>query len=295
MLRKTKSPKNRIIIRTATPLIILAVFILIWAAGNSRKAPAEEFHFITREGRVNGAPGNSIYGMEASLAAGYKSMRVSVRETKDHVWVLCHDASINQEARNPDGTELSKEILIAETEYSELNQYDYGIAYDSVYAGLGLTRLDEFLEAAAAQKMELLLEMKIPLNRGQAESISKLITQSGYGNTVWLSAFEIPTLHLLQEFLPNANMAVIMPFGEEALQAILDSGLISKTHRTRLDCYFTDTYDPELIQEFYENGIDIKVGSAYSEEQVRQFLDLKIRYIEVANVVHPERLLKEEE
>ena len=292
MSRKMKSQKKKLILRTATPLLILAVFAMFWIPAKLGNTTAKEFHFLTREGRVSGVPGNSIYGIKASLDAGYEGMRVSVRETKDHVWVLSHDASINHEARNADGSELEEEILISETEYSRLNQYDYGIAYDPGYAGLGLTRLDDFLAAASAQGIELLLEMKAALNREQAESIAKLIVQYGYADTVWISAYEVPTLLLFQELLPNANMAVIEHFGEDALQTILDSGLISNSHRTRLDCYYIDTFDADLIQEFYKNGIDIKVGSAYSEEQVQQFLDLKIYYIEAANVVHPERLVK---
>ena len=291
MLMRNRFFRNRLILCGIVFLVIVVALVLPLTAEHSQIMPAEEFHFITREGRVNGVPGNSVYGVRASLDAGYESIRVSVRETKDHVWVLSHDASINQEARNADGSQLSEEILIAETNYRELNQYDYGIAYDPIYAGLGLTRLDDFLTAAAAENMEVLLEMKTVLDSEQAASIAEMVTRFGYENTIWLSAYEVPTLLLFQELLPNANVALIMHFGTDSLYTILNSGLISETHRTRLDSFFNDTYDPKLIQEFYRNGIDIKVGSAYSEEQMQQFLDLNIYYIEAANIIDPERLL----
>ncbi len=255
--------------------------------------PQPGVKFISREGLQGGAPPCSVAGARAAREAGYDSIRVSLRRTADGVWVLCHNDTINEQARLPDGSELPEAMTVEEHSFEELNAYDFGIRYGERFAGLGLTRAADFLRVTRELKMEVLLEVKAELNGPVADDLCRMVQDAGYGESIWFSAFSLDPLRMLQYRLPKANIAVIDHFGQDALQGILDSGLMGAGHRTRLDCFRGDEFDPELIQEYYRNGVDIKVGSAYTDEEVLAFLKLGINTIEVGGVEHPQRLLKE--
>ena len=248
--------------------------------------------FISREGMFAGVPPCSVVGAREAKAAGYDSIRVSVQRTADGVWVRSHDGSINDQARLPDGSELPETGVIAEHGYEELNGYDYGIRYGEAYAGLGLTRAEDFLAVTKELEMEVLLEVKAEVDEAAADDLCALVARAGYGEDIWFSAFSQEPLLLFQERLPKANLAAIDIFGEEALEKILTGGLVSKDHRTRLDCFRTDSFDEELIREYHRKGIEIKVGSAYTEEEIRQFAALGIDTIEVGMVRQPQQALQ---
>ena len=249
--------------------------------------PDHFFTFISREGRVGGTPANSIVGIEKSIKAGFTSIRVSVRRTKDGEWVLFHDEAINDLARNPDGSIIKEPIQISQSTFEALNQYDYGVVYGKRFSGTKIATLKEFLNLAAANNLEPLLELKDTVDEKQIEELSTQIRDAGMEETICVSSYETETLKLVSEVLPKANLAVIDHFSEDALSKILKSGITSKEHRTRLDCFYTDHFEETLIQKYYQNGLDIKVGSVYTIEQLYQFIDLRINYIEVANISDP--------
>lgn len=60
--------------------------------------------FISRECRINGFPPHSYEGALECKRIGINNIRVSVRHTADDVFVLSHDETISNEARNPDGS-----------------------------------------------------------------------------------------------------------------------------------------------------------------------------------------------
>ena len=247
----------------------------------------DDYTFISREGRMNGAPANSMIGAEESLKAGYTSIRVSLQRTEDGVWVLLHDDRINTHAVNPDGSELEEDVYISEHSYEDLLSYDYGLLYGKKYAGTKLTRAEEFLAFAEEHEMEVLLETKKTLTRSEALELSELIMEYGFEDKVWISSSDLSTLKTINRVLPNAHLAYIGHFTEDSLQTLLISGLQSEDHRLRLDCYYTDEFDEELLEEYAENEIDVKVGSVYTVEQLHKFIDLKTRYIEVTNIANP--------
>lgn len=247
----------------------------------------DDYTFISREGRMNGVPGNSMIGAEESLKAGYRSIRVSLQRTKDGVWVLLHDDRINSLAFNPDGSAIQEDVLISEHSYDELLTYDYGLLYGKQYAGTKLTRAEELLAFAKEQQMEVLLETKKTLDASEVLELAELIRDQELQDDIWVSSSDLSTLEAVSNELPYAHLAYIDHLTEESLQTLLTSGLASEDHRLRLDCYYTDDFDEELLEEFAENEIDLKVGSVYTVDQLHKFIDLKIRYIEVTNIANP--------
>ena len=97
------------------------------------------------QGMIYSAPENTMPSFELSKAAGFSTCIVNVQQTSDGVLVCCHDATINRTARNADGTTIYSTVTIADKTYEELLDYDFGVAFASVYAG---TKIPTFEEAA---------------------------------------------------------------------------------------------------------------------------------------------------
>lgn len=100
---------------------------------------------IAHKGGIWGVPLNSVYAFRTAYEKGFYIVEADIQVTSDDIPVIMHDQSINQYARNPDGTTISSTIYVYTHTYQELNQYDYGIQYGAQYAGLKLLTLNDFL------------------------------------------------------------------------------------------------------------------------------------------------------
>lgn len=103
------------------------------------------FRSIQHSGNYGGAPMNTIAGFKAGYNAGFRIQEFDVRLTSDNVWVCCHNATINATARNSDGSELATDVYVANSTYTDLLQYDFGIYAGSQYAGTKIPTVEEAL------------------------------------------------------------------------------------------------------------------------------------------------------
>lgn len=95
------------------------------------------------------SPENTMPGFIAAYQSGYDAIICNPKLTHDDIWVCCHDATINRTARNDDGTNIESTITIADTDYEDLLDYDFGIAYSTVFAGTRIPKLEDFLKLCA--------------------------------------------------------------------------------------------------------------------------------------------------
>ena len=98
-------------------------------------------------------PPESKWYVKAAANNQYDRVRFTVRVTTDGVFFNCHDDTINNVARNMDGTAIANPIATNGRSLAELNSYDWGIAYGSEYAGATVPTLDDGLKYAAIYNM----------------------------------------------------------------------------------------------------------------------------------------------
>ena len=98
-------------------------------------------------------PPESKWYVRAAAANQYDRVRFTVRKTIDGYYFNCHDDTINNVARNPDGTEISASISANGQTLATLNSYDWGIKYGAKYAGATVPLLEETLKYAAIFNM----------------------------------------------------------------------------------------------------------------------------------------------
>lgn len=79
----------------------------------------------------------------------YDRVRCNVRVTTDGYLFLCHDDTINNVARNTDGSAIAETINTNGQTLATLNSYDWGILYGSKYAGATVPMFEDFCKWAA--------------------------------------------------------------------------------------------------------------------------------------------------
>lgn len=103
-------------------------------------------------------PPYSKWYIKAAAENQYDRVRFNVRITSDGEYVLIHNNTINAEARNSDGTQLSETVNSYGNTYATLNSYDWGIKYGAKYAGYGVPTLEEACKYAALFNLGVTIE-----------------------------------------------------------------------------------------------------------------------------------------
>lgn len=103
-------------------------------------------------------PPYSKWYIQAAAQNQYDRVRFNVRKTTDGYYFLCHDTTINNVARNTDGSEISSSVPSYGRTLAELNSYDWGIKYGAYYAGAKVPMLEDALLYSAMYNLGVSVE-----------------------------------------------------------------------------------------------------------------------------------------
>lgn len=98
-------------------------------------------------------PPESKWYVKAAAENQYDRVRFTVRKTTGGDYFLCHDETINNVARNMDGTEIVGSVSTINQSLEVLNSYDWGIKYGEQYRGATVPMLEDSLKWAALFNM----------------------------------------------------------------------------------------------------------------------------------------------
>ena len=138
-------------------------------------------------------PPYSKWYIQAAAKNQYDRVRFNIRKTTDGYYFLCHDDTINQEARNLDGSAISTSISANGHTLAELNAYDWGIKYGTQYAGAGVPLLDDALKYSSMYNLGVSVEFS---------------SMDGWTNTDTENC-----LALFDKYSISDNLIVIDPYG----------------------------------------------------------------------------------
>ena len=132
-----------------------------------------------REVGSGGYPPFSKDYVKLSASNQFDRVIVYVRITTDGYYVSIHDDTINNEARNPDGTTISGTISSNGQSLATLNSYDWGIKYGSQYAGMGVPMVEDVMKWAAWYNLGLTVHFSYGFNQTDAENIFDMAAKYG--------------------------------------------------------------------------------------------------------------------
>lgn len=151
-------------------------------------------------------PHQSIVGFKTAYKYGFRKMLCDLRFTLDNVPVLEHDAYLNQHYNDVylDGNLVEPNTIeIANTNYSDLLQYDFGYYKGSQYANTPIMTFEQMLSLGKSLGYEIYIEMKTNLTSTQYGIMFSLIRQYGMENNVVWCPQSVSQLNSLVAYEPN--------------------------------------------------------------------------------------------
>ena len=172
--------------------------------------------FRSHRGGVFYTPENTMPAFKAAFEAGFDQIETDPQYTKDGVIVLMHDGTINRTCRNADGTPIEKPVVVKDTTYEELMQYDAGIHKGEQFKGTKIPKLEELLQMLDGTDVVLDLDKKIQTHEldGLLDLVSKYIVR------VEFSTMEPERIKKILSRIPDALINYDGDNSEEKLKEI---------------------------------------------------------------------------
>ena len=159
------------------------------------------------------APENTMPAFKLAVLNGFKYIETDIALTADNIPVLLHNTSINQTARNADGTALSNTVYIYDITYEQALTYDFGIFKGQEFAGTKITTLEEFLVFCRNTGVHPYLELKYDEHYSQTTLISGImdaVKKCGMLGKITFTSFVRGYLNdLVSNYAPNERIGVL--------------------------------------------------------------------------------------
>lgn len=186
------------------------------------------------------APENTIEAFKQSKYYGFDCVETDIRATKDGVFVLLHDATINRTARNSDGTTIENTVNIADITLETALTYDFGAYKGAQYAGTKICTLEELLDFCKWMSVEPYLEVKNALTNEQIRQV--VDTVSDYGMLKNVTFFgDAYVSDIISQYNHDVRVGIVL--FSDVTQSAIDSVL---SFRERGNSVFIDA-QVELI------------------------------------------------
>lgn len=202
-LKKDKSLKRGIFV--VSGIIILAMISCFYDIAR--------YGFLTRKGFTStvitshrgssyNAPENTIPALEKAIYEMADYAEIDVRQTKDGVLVLLHDAKLKRTA--------GVNRYIWDLTYDELQNLDVGAWFGTEFKGTKIPTLEEVF-VYCKNKIRLNIEIKeSKYNQEIEKKVVELIEQYGYEYQCMITGLTYKTLKTIKEYNPNLKTGYIM-------------------------------------------------------------------------------------
>lgn len=223
----------------------------------------------------NTPPEQSIESYRLAYDHGIRIMLCDVRVTADNEFVCLHDATINNAARNKDGSIIEPTLAVKDITLAEANNYDYGIKKNTKYAGLKILTVNEFLKFCAEYNVMPHLELKVALTDLQITSLISLVKSYGFENNIMFNG-DKNAMQKIGASLPNAILGKwVQKVSDNIVNEVASYGTTNPKF-----IYVSDGYESYINEELYlkclKKGIDIGYTFIKSHEHLNTVREMKV-------------------
>ena len=166
---------------------------------------------IAHRGMSANAPENTLPAFKLAAQNGFRYVETDVMFTADNVPVLIHDTTINRTARNADGSELTETLNVVDLTYEEISAYDYGVWFDSSFAGTAIPKLEDFLVLCKNLGLHPYIELKTgaSFSEEQVKAVVDMVEAIGMkGNVSYISS-TLTWLTYVKNYDPYARLGLV--------------------------------------------------------------------------------------
>ena len=242
----------------------------------SKKSRSDDsIKFIAHRGYNRIAPEESP---EAYLLAYYNGLdgwECDVHFTADNIAVITHDDTINNIARNPDGTPIGSTIAIKDTNYSDLLNYDFGIYKSDYFAGNKIMKFEDFVKMARKLDIDSIhVELKETFTQEQRQKLYDIVkSQRMLKKCVWYSFFpdELRGMARIDDKIPLAVLGSTYTPSNKALMQELSNGV-----RTVSGSFNYWEITADNAKAALDDGFDLSLWVCDSDYSINKFSDIPV-------------------
>ena len=201
---------------------------------------------------------------------GFRVLLCDLRFTSDNVPVLHHDDNINTYALNADGSEIQDTVLIAETTYEKLLEYDYGLYKGQQYKGTKIMHLKDMLKLCKKLGCELYIEVK-DMNEAQCKIACDLVRMYAMENkTSWCGEASKPDMRYV---INNIDTARVSTMPQEITDGCIDTLNSLKTGKNDVFYFAWDATElsEELVKKLIDKNIKFEFGTIDTEAAILNY------------------------
>jgi glycerophosphoryl diester phosphodiesterase len=234
--------------------------------------PTPGAHAITLVGHRGGAglaAENTMAAYRAGIAAGAQAIELDVHLTKDGALAVMHDPNV---ATTTDGSGTIASLTLA-----EIKKLNAAARSTTTKDPQEVPTLDQPLALAAASKVDVYIEIKVPPTGrypGIEAKVVQAVKQAGMAGHVLVISFDLPTLQAMKAAdasLPTGwlmQRSTVPAEAKASAQAL--AGLAKKSGVDNLGIS-RDYLSAEIVQAAHEQGLTVGVWTVDDPVEMRQF------------------------
>ena len=213
---------------------------------------------IGHRGVKNLSPENTIDSIILAKKLGLDWVEFDVKISKDLIPIIFHDDSLE---RTTNGNGLPIDYL-----YKDLKKLDAGVFFYNQSTNIYIPTVEEILLLCQNKSISLNIELKPNKNfeKENVLSIANIISNSKFSNQYYFSSFDLDSLIMMKEILPNANYGFLVDEFKKN-RTLNDIIMIAKKYNFFCCGFNKDIINLDIIDEITANDLIITV---YSEKNL---------------------------
>ena len=229
--------------------------------------PSDPIYFTAHRGVTSVAPENTIPAYEEAVRLGYYSAECDIQRTKDGVWVLLHNDTVDKW--------FCEYGSIKDVTYAEASKYSFkGGSNFWAYDDLRIPTLDEFLDVFVGTNTRPQIEIKAE-TYDTLHEVVEAVEKKGLVESSIVISFDLQQLREIYKLNDKIELWYLVDRITE--ENIAEARSISD--KVWLSANF-DKNDRRSVQLALDSGIDVSYWTVNTVEDAKMMYDLGVRYLE---------------
>lgn len=229
--------------------------------------PGDPIYFTAHRGVTSVAPENTIPAYEEAVRLGYYSAECDIQRTKDGVWVLLHNDTVDKW--------FCEYGPIKDVTYAEASKYSFkGGSNFWAYDDLRIPTLDEFLDVFVGTNTRPQIEIKAE-TYDTLHEVVEAVEKKGLVESSIVISFDLQQLREIYKLNDKIELWYLVDRITE--ENIAEARSISD--KVWLSANF-DKNDRRSVQLALDSGIDVSYWTVNTVEDAKIMYDLGVRYLE---------------
>ena len=229
--------------------------------------PGDPIYFTAHRCVTSVAPENTIPAYEEAVRLGYYSAECDIQRTKDGVWVLLHNDTVDKW--------FCEYGPIKDVTYAEASKYSFkGGSNFWAYDDLKIPTLDEFLDVFVGTNTRPQIEIKAE-TYDTLHEVVEAVEKKGLVESSIVISFDLQQLREIYKLNDKIELWYLVDRITE--ENIAEARSISD--KVWLSANF-DKNDRRSVQLALDSGIDVSYWTVNTVEDAKMMYDLGVRYLE---------------